>query len=593
MKNRKNSYRPVYAQLGILLLMSCALSFLQACKKENADYTYDYRRNQQEQKASSVRLVNLSENAQLIANGDTLTNFFLPPQRIGYIPPEETTPPATKYFPSNGRLGQLWNVPQDLFDRDGVIRFKTVWLALPTSNVASRDIEFTAKEENNNPKDYYLLVNHEGRVQNPDAVVEVPRNVTAPAKPDHFKIRIINFSKKLLLSSSMEDVTGPITLSFADGTPISDATKNIAENSWSSYVEVPYGTYQFKVLTADGRQIPATGQSYYNYINRFNSSMETSYGSSMSYTSSGLTYAPIETFQPGGVYSIVVHPSSFTWSTGLDDITELQNGFRIIADISAPANRTFSQIQVANTLIGQDAVLSVKGQSTAATAYGLASDYRRVVAGKQTIAVHNTSGQLLASQEVELLSGQNYTVWLYAGTDKKPMLLLAANNLAGSSYTGQASNGNNAEIDRINGQFFFNFRFLNFCPQIPYATFTDGSGAPFVGNNALGQGVNVSFASMNIVQPYASLTYGMSDGYGAFYQFMAYNSLPTRIPGDWLKQIVPLSSEALVANKSLYSAVGRKIPLHEPGVYSIALIGELNAQHPSDRVKFMLVKHSK
>ncbi|MDR2271468.1 MAG: hypothetical protein LBF27_11245, partial [Sphingobacterium sp.] len=107
-------------QQVILVLLSI---FALSCKRENLDYTFDYRPNPDAEKASNVRLVNLSQNAQLIANGDSLTNFFVPPQRIGYIPPEELTPPGTRYFPKDGRLGQSWSVPQDLFQTDGTIRF--------------------------------------------------------------------------------------------------------------------------------------------------------------------------------------------------------------------------------------------------------------------------------------------------------------------------------------------------------------------------------------------------------------------------------------------------------------------------------------
>lgn len=582
-------------KLKILLLffVPYSLLFFEGCKKENLDYTFDYRQNVDAQKSSNVRLVNLSQNSQLIANGDSLTNFFLPPQGSGYVPPEESTYPGTKYFPSNGRLGLSWAVPQDLFAADGTIHFKTTFIPTPTSSIVSHDVAFTAKEDYNNPKDYYLLINHENLVQDPKKVVEVPRSVTAPSKADHFKIRIINFSKKLGASNSMEDIATPITLAYADGTPVSNTTNGIAGENWSDYVEVPYGTYQFKILTSDGRQIPSIGQSYYNHISQSNSTMEMGGIGNIARMSSGLTYAPIQTFQPGGIYSIVVHPASFTWTTGNDDVSEFQNGFRIITDITEPQNRTYSQVQLANVLAGQDVVLKIKGKATTATAYGAASDYQRVVSGKQTIEVLSATGQSLLSLEEELLGGYNYTLWLYADQDKKIKGLLAVNNLAGTVYTGQGSSGNNATIDRIDSRFFFNFRFLNFCPQVPYATFTTGDGRPFAGTSTTGQGVNVSFGSMNILHPYASVTYSMSDDMGNAYQFMAYNSLPTRVPGDWIKQIATLSSEELVANKDLYGAVGRKIPLHEPGVYSIALIGELNEENAAQKARFMVVKHTK
>lgn len=572
----------------ILMLVSI---FSLSCKRENLDYTFDYRPNPDAEKASNARLVNLSENAQLIANGDSLTNFFIPPNRIGYIPPEELTPPGTRYFPKDGRLGQSWTVPQDLFQTDGTIRFRTTFVPIPNKTIASHDVEFTVRDSYDAPKDYYLLINHESRVQHPDKLVEVPRSVTAPARPDHFKIRIINFAKKLMPTSSMENIAGPITLAYADGTPVSNSTTKIASDAWSDYVELPYGTYQFKLLTADGRQIPAVGHTYYNNIDRFNSTMEMGSGA-ISRMSSGQTYAPVQTFQPGGIYTIVVHPKEFTWTTGTDDIRELQNGFQIISDISEPLNRTYAQIQLANTIIGQNTVLAAKGQKTVATAYGAASDYIRVVAGQQHIVLETGSGQVLASLDAELQAGQNYTAWLYTDQDKKVRVLLAANNLAGTIYTGKEGGGNNASIDRIRSSYMFNFRFLNFCTTLPYATFTNGEGRPF-GTGATDSGVNMAPGVLNILQPYTSLLYSASNDVGGPYQFMAYSSLPTRIPGDWLEQVKPLSSTQLVANPKLYTAVGRKVPLHEPGVYSIAVIGDLKGTKETDKAKFMVIKHTK
>jgi len=572
----------------ILVLVSI---FSLSCKRENLDYTFDYRPNPDAEKASNARLVNLSENAQLIANGDSLTNFFIPPNRIGYIPPEELTPPGTRYFPKDGRLGQSWTVPQDLFQTDGTIRFRTTFVPIPNKTIASHDVEFTVRNSYSAPKDYYLLINHESRVQRPDKLVEVPRSVTAPARQDHFKIRIINFAKKLMPTSSMEDITGPITLAYADGTPVSKVTTKIESDAWSDYVELPYGTYQFKLLTADGRQIPAVGHTYYNNIDRFNSTMEMG-GGAIPRMSSGQTYAPVQTFQPGGIYTIVVHPKEFTWTTGTDDIRELQNGFQIIADISEPLNRTYAQLQLANTIVGQNALLTAKGQKTAATAYGAASDYIRIVAGQQHIVLETGSGQALARLDAELQAGQNYTAWLYTDQDKKVKVLLAANNLAGTGYTGEEGGGNNATIDRFRSSYMFNFRFLNFCAALPYATFTNGEGRPF-GTGAMNSGVNMAPGVLNILQPYTSLLYSASNDAGGPYLFMAYSSLPTRIPGDWLEQVKPLSSTQLVANPKLYTAVGRRVPLHEPGVYSIAVIGDLKSTSETDKAKFMVVKHTK
>ncbi|MGG5905598.1 hypothetical protein, partial [Sphingobacterium daejeonense] len=67
----------------------------------------------------------------------------------------------------------------------------------------------------------------------------------------------------------------------------------------------------------------------------------------------------------------------------------------------------------ANTVLGQDVLLNIKGQSTAATAYGTASDYKRVVSGKQRMEVTSSEGKSILSEEVELIGGQNYTCLLY------------------------------------------------------------------------------------------------------------------------------------------------------------------------------------
>lgn len=573
------------------LLFAFGILQILACKKSNLDYTYDYRRQQEAMTSSNVRLVNLSLNNQLIANGDSLTNFFLAPRRPGGVPPEEATPPGTHYFPSNGRLGQTWNIPRELFQQDGTINLKTTWVAYNTNPIPSHDVELSVKESYEQPKDYYLLMNNEVEMQDATKLLEVPRGITAPAKPDHFKIRVLNLSRKLI-GSTMEDLFSELSLVYADGSPVSTATSGIAVNKWSEYVEVPYGTYQFKVLTNNGRQIPASGQSYYSYINRANSTMEM-LGPNSADVSSGLTFAPINTFQPGGVYTIVIHPTSFTWTNGLDDQSNLQNAVRIVADIAEPQNLNYTQIQLANTT-SQELNLQLAGQSTGTTGSGSASDYKRLIAGRQVLELKSAAGQTLLSEEVELLAGQNYTYWIYADQNNQLKAMMAANNLAGTVYTGNGKDGTNGTLDRYDSQFFFNFRFLNFCSQVPYATFTNGDGMPFSGNLKTGSGINVQPGILKTTEPYSSVTYNHSSSQtGGAYQFMAYSSAPALVPGNWLKQVAPIPSDQLIANKDLYTSAGRKVPAHEPGVYSIALIGDLNKGNTAEKARFMVIKHTK
>lgn len=576
-----------HKKLGqILLLLPLSIFLFNSCKKQNLDYTYDYRRNQEAAKESNVRLVNLSLNNQMTVNGDSLTNFYLP--RRGNVPPEESTYPGTKYFPKNGLLGLTWNMPQDLFGAKGTAVIKTDYLS--NNPVLSAPLEFQAVENYKEAKDYYLLIGHQSLVVGGRQYVEVPRSVTAPSKPDHFKIRVLNLSLRFPSGNPMENLNGPYTLAFADGTAVSASTTGIQPGAWSEYIEVPYGTYQFKILTADGRQVPAVGQEYYSHINTALSTMTATNGRGSS--TSGQTYAPVQTFQPGGVYTIVVHPAYYTWDTGQDDIKDVQNGFRIIPDITEPQNTSYSRIQLANALPESQLQLRIKGKLNGITAYSTASAYQQVISGKQLMEVLNADGKLLLSQEAELLPGGNYTLWAQPGAPNETKAVLVSNNLNGSWYTGEGNNGGNAAMDRRISRYPFHLRFLNLCPELPYATFTDDRGVPYGTNMQESSGVNLKPGIPFMDDPYTRLSY---DNNGIeFYQIMAYTSGPNKVPGDWLANILPIvSTDYLVARPQLYTNVNRRLPAHEPGVYTVALVGHLNSNGSPAAAKFMIVKHTK
>lgn len=580
----------------VLLLLPFAIFLLNSCKKQNSDYTYDYRRSTEATKVSTIRLINMSLNSQLLANGNRITNFFIPPNRPGYIPPEEITSPGTHYFPKNGRLGLVWDVPQDLFLPDGTIKFKTT---IGSDNPdPAKEVEFTANQDQNKAKDYYLMINSGQLVEWDKPVVEVPRSITAPSRPDHFKIRIINFAARMTdVSSPMENLVSPMTLSYADGTAVSPISSNIQPGSWSEYVEVPYGTYQFKILTADGRQVPSVDQGA--LINPLTSSL--AFGVSNVLYNSNLTYAPVQTFQPGGVYTIVIHPKQYTWNNGRDDFKALQNGFRIIDDISVPQNRTYARVQLANAFPGRS--LSLKGGAggpVLAAVAGKASDYMALISGNRELTVLDASGQTIVSKTETLLAGSNYTLWVYPGKDDKAQSVLVNNNLSGSWFVGNENQGDNAAADRRKSAFPFDFRFLNLCPDIPYLTFTDDGGLPFASLSSESSGTNLQPGQPIMDNPYTHGTFSdLPSILGqptrhilGYYQFLAYASAPGRVPGNWLRDISALSSEALVARKELYTQANRSIPFHEPGVYTIALIGRYG-QTANNNTQFMLVKHTK
>ena len=91
-----------------------ALLLLAACKKDKIDFESDNRPVVENQKRSNVRIINLSSYNQVIADGDTLTNFRV--RRPTDIDADRY--PGTKYFPDNGRLGKIWDVPMDVFGAD-------------------------------------------------------------------------------------------------------------------------------------------------------------------------------------------------------------------------------------------------------------------------------------------------------------------------------------------------------------------------------------------------------------------------------------------------------------------------------------------
>ncbi len=564
-------------------LIAC-LCILAACTKNKTDFEYDNRPVTQNRKKSNVRLINLAGFNQVIANGDSLTNFMVKDRND----PDGEKLPGTDYFPSNGKLGKVWEIPLDLFDAKESLKLD---LALRSnSGLGNPDYSFTAKNDYSAPTDYFLL--QSARITGQPAVVPVVRGVTAPSKPGYFKIRIINLTAGITSpgfnsSGPLEDLRGTVTLSYADGTPVNDKTTNISAGTrLSEYIELPYGTYQFKVLTADGRQLPAapsSGQDYnYTRIDPPTSTIPMSL-----VKSSNLVFAPVDVYQPGGIYTVVVTPQVFNYYINeVDEETvTLQNSFQVINDNSAPANVTYCRLQGANAWNAQKIDIKTNGRSmTAGIGFGEAGDYNIMVQGIYTIEATDVAGKQVAKTEQELRPGQNYTAWLYANTDGSGKLLMVANDLSGAWSTG---NIEDATYDGLRFKYYFNKRFLNLTPDNPYITFTLGNGqnAAGVGSN-VEAGVNLRPGIPVIEQPYVASTYG-----APLYEVMTYRSAPNIVPGTWASDIPVLSSQDFIARKSLYTSVGRRVPNQEPGVYTVALIGTNN--NGATKAKMMILKHNK
>ncbi len=398
---------------------------------------------------------------------------------------------------------------------------------------------------------------------------------------------VIPLQKAYSPNGPQEDLRGAVSLSFADGTPVSEKTNNISTGSpVSEYIELPYGTYQFKVLTADGRQIPSPSSSLQDRgLTMFDP--PTSTIAQRLSVSTHLVYAPIGVYQPGGIYTIVVTPQRFNYFTNEMDEESFafQNSFQVINDNSPAANLAYCRMQGVNAFSTEAISFKANGKPAGSSlVFGIAGDYVALVNGTYKIEATDASGKVLASTEQVLRPAQNYTAWLYPNTDGSSRLLVVANDLSGTWYNGNSDDGT---FDRFQFDHYFYKRFLNLSPDNPYITFTMGNGQPAqgVGDNAK-SGVNLQPGVPVFEKPYVR-----SGRTAPVYEIMAYRSSPDIVPGTWADDIPVLSSQDLIARKALYTNAGRVLPAQEPGVYTVALIGRSGNGAP--KAKMMIVKHNK
>ncbi|RYD97221.1 MAG: DUF4397 domain-containing protein [Sphingobacteriales bacterium] len=562
------------------------LSLTQACKKDKVDTVLDNRALTENRLGSTARIINLGGFNQVIANGDSLTNFVV----RNNVGPDSYKFPGTSYFPADGRLTKTWNVPQDLFDAQGIAKFD--FMSRLYQPILLPDIKVEVKNDYSNPTDYFLMPS--SFMMGQPEVVPIKRGVTAPSKPDYFKIRIVNLSGEIKskgnnASGLLEDLTGSVSLAFADGTLVNSQTNNISSAKQSSeYIELPYGTYQFKVLMQNGRQMPALGSELYEFT-LIDPPTSTIPNNLMNTTA--LTYAPIQTYQPGGIYTILVAPQRYSYL--INEIGETadtyQNSFQIINDNNAPANNTYFRIHGANAWDAQQISFRINGKGIAGNLdFGKVGEYVSFVNGSHTVEALDASGKVIASAQQALRPAQNYTAWLHADQAGTPKLLVVANDLSGA-VSAQNNNQDDATFARTQQKFFFFKRFLNFSGDNPYITFTSNNGQPVaVSGSSPAVGVNMQPGIPLFERPFAIGSYNQSA-----FELMVYRSKPNVVPGVWANDIVSLNNDNIIANKELYTNASRKTPVQEAGIYTIALIGKTAATSPATKAKLIIVKHNK
>ncbi|SEW51612.1 DUF4397 domain-containing protein [Chitinophaga arvensicola] len=580
---------PVIQRLcAVTVCMFLILCGLPACKKEKTDQIPDNRATTVNRAPSATRIVNMGGYLDVVANGQKLTSYVYKspndPDALKYT--------GTPYFPEDGRLGSTWMIPQDLFGKNGVALMK-----FDADRANGSLPELAIKDDYSHPKDYYLPLGQQVAEGQPDYVI-VERGMAQPSRPDHFKIRILNLCaqpKESIFSprGPVEDLRGPVTLAYADGTLVSEKTTGISvAQKVSEYVELPYGAYQFKVLTADGRQIP--GAAALSDENRLIDPPTSTIGlvSSGAIVSGNLTFAPVFSYQPGGIYTIVISPYNFSYLASAEEQRSgaIQNGFRIITDVSPSPNTTYFRLQGFNALPGSEAVsFRVNGNMLMnKLPYGQVSSYSNYIQGPTRIEALNAGGTVLAAAEEQLRPGQNYTAWLYPDATGKAKIVLVANDLSGQLYaSGTVNNGSNSgtTFKQVREDYMFDRRFLNLSPDMPYLTCTFSNGL-----SAGRAAVNLQPGVPVTEQPYIR----GSSLYFLPYEIMAYRSAPDVVPGAWAKDITVLTSDRFVARRELYEAVGRGVPTQEPGIFTIALIGRTDNLAPAaEKAKMIIVKHNR
>lgn len=565
-------------KMKITYILLAAAVMMSACSKK-LDYNYDNRVIQQPVTASSIRLVNLYGATELSVGGKQLTSYMKPDPE-GYYGPNETR--GTFWFPESGRLGTTYTVPRELV-KNGVLD-SIMFSSLSARNYVPPARPFRAKDDDAHPNDYYFVRFRPNAAGFPDSLFEIPRGISPAADPAGFKVRLLNLSS---VNSGTIPAgilrTGPMSVTLADGTAV-PGLSNVAPGKYSDYVELPYGTYQFKVLSTEGKEIPASN-SMYTVLNPATGTLMDLLGTPGlgGNKDTWLTYAPIKTYQPGGIYTIVV-ASTYdvnipTGNPNGETYKSENNGFRVIADISEPVNITYARLQGVNVAAGKKITWQVDGQPLGTTlAFAQQTTYARYITGTHIVKALGEDGKLLAESKLDLQPADNQTAWLYTRKDGTTAIAFVANNLSGKYYSGTSTdNGSNGMYVDI---YPFWMRFMNFCPDLDEVTFTQDNGQPM--RTAPGsQHLYLGIPATN--EPYERKMVNSPS------MILAYASTPGITPGDWLRNIAPVKSRAFIARPELYKTP--ELPQTEPGIYTVALVGS-TAPNATEKARMIIVKHN-
>lgn len=567
--------------------------------------------------ASSIRIFNFASAAidgmEITINNVPLTAHAQTGGSAG-----GGTPLGLSLFPSgiwtSGDNGNPFSVPNSLLDKEG--KAHIVFNSLDGSLV----LDTFLTDDMVHPRDYYLLRDNSLKVLDRDNI--------PPTRAGYFKLRVINLGNPVANATGLN---GPVSLTYADGSNVDPILNNVASGKATSYVELPYGSYQFKVFLANGSAINVTKQLAERPMQPYYNSCDPSDN-----TQQGIM-PQLRMFKAGGVYSIVITENFYrTLTCDRQNGGLITNGYRVITELAPGVNYIYARMQAVNAMPGKQITILVDGRPLGGQlAYvGQTPPEKAVeppgdmyIQGNHHVQLMDASGQELLSKNINLYPADHYTIWAYEQANGAPGLLFEANEMTGTIYTstyhpgGAAGgtipdDGTNGGPRRTRYPYAWESRFLNLSPDLPYATFTNDYQL-FLPAAALsfqdtmrypGSYVNLPSGvqplenasmiySLPFIAPFqADALSGNSEMIYFPRQIRVYRSVPgatPEVPGTVLPDIMPLETkQAFVANDQLYTDPRFRQP--ETGVYTVAVVGRTSKTAPAaEKARIIVIKHNK
>ncbi len=535
---------------------------------------------------SPVSLLNLYEQypADVSVNGRQLSTFM-------YVGTGPVGP--TPWFPS-GQLayGKLFTIPDSLFDARGYATVGLYNTIRTKSYLFDSIVPVSSLYLRSNPDSPKLVIVYPNYLKDPlntgsiptyeTNALLVPGTTAAPSKSDYFKIRIINLGAKATIPS----VYDAISLTYANGSAVSSKTSNITYRQVSDYIELPYGTYQFKITGSNGTFV----QEYPGPVLDANG---------MPVALKGQAYSNLRTFKPGGIYTLLVSWHSFQYGYDLARVD--YPGITLMKDNSTMASPNYIRMQAVNALPGTSNIhFAVDGQDLGSFLnFGQYTDYGQFSIGPHKVQVLDANNTELASTVFNTYSLDNITIWAWQ-QQGRVNLLTTSNDLSISGEAEQLSIGfRPLPPTQLGAGFGWQCRFLNLCEDVPYASFLDQTGSFADGNYSYNQEAAYKQLTPGYVRatsPYvgyslfaATNSAGPSFGLSSAAIISAYRSAVDTVAGTPLGLTL---DHPLIANPALYKN-NSNLPSAEAGLYTIALIGRTNSNDAASKARLIVIKHNK